>query len=237
MRYVFGTITPNQANNNADSFGKYLLSADTSIIRPVELLLRYCTEITLCWCLFIITSKLQINAIFRFEATKAANKEILTTFHCMRDAVKAEFINNIATRMKAHGRAHTSAKSHSNRCIVVTGDQQGRHNLNVPEIAHREATVTGGRMFCCCFLFLTIAVRLIISKSSGPVFAKFSGLVELWPQMMKLVFLSLKRRCHGNRILLALSTELSFGDIRQMMIAYGKRSKAHVRKSLDAGGW
>jgi len=25
-------------------------------------------------------------------------------------------------------------------------------------------------MFCCCFLFLTIAARSLISKSSGPIF-------------------------------------------------------------------
>ena len=36
-------------------------------------------------------------------------------------------------------------------------------------------------MLCCCFflyLFLTILVRPVISKSTGPIFAKFSGLVE-----------------------------------------------------------
>ena len=39
---------------------------------------------------------------------------------------------------------------------------------------------------------------------------KFAGLVDLWLCMidMKLVFLSIKGRCHGNQFSLALSTEL-----------------------------
>ena len=43
---------------------------------------------------------------------------------------------------------------------------------------------TAGCMFCFCFLFLTIPIRQIIAISTGPIFAKFSGLVELWSQMI-----------------------------------------------------
>jgi len=66
---------------------------------------------------------------------------------------------------------------------------------------------------CVVFLFLVylfiFPVRPIISKSTGPVFAKFSELVELRLYMtnMKLVFRSLKGRCCGNQFFLFLSTE------------------------------
>ena len=54
----------------------------------------------------------------------------------------------------------------------------------------------GGLMFCCCFFIfihvLVIFVRPIIltSRPIGPIFTKFAGLVELWPQMndLKLCF-------------------------------------------------
>jgi len=43
-------------------------------------------------------------------------------------------------------------------------------------------------------LFLTIPVRPIISKSTGPIFTKFSRLIELWLRVinLKFVFRSLK---------------------------------------------
>ena len=61
----------------------------------------------------------------------------------------------------------------------------------------------GGLMFCCCFIFyyiLVISFRPIISASTGSIFAKFPGLVELWQQMNDLsyFFRSLKGRCRGN---------------------------------------
>jgi len=67
-----------------------------------------------------------------------------------------------------------------------------------------------GYMLCFCFLFiylvLTIPVRPIISKSTGPIFAKRSGLVEQWLWMinLKLIFRSLKEHCSGNQNLLVL---------------------------------
>jgi len=39
---------------------------------------------------------------------------------------------------------------------------------------------------------------------------------------LKLAFRSLNKRYHGNQFL-ALSTQLSFGDIRLMALAYGER--------------
>jgi len=64
-----------------------------------------------------------------------------------------------------------------------------------------------GYVFCFCFLFIyllffddLIPVRPIISKSTGPIFARFSGLVELGLYMInpKLVFRSLEGCCHGD---------------------------------------
>jgi len=48
---------------------------------------------------------------------------------------------------------------------------------------------TAGYMFCCC-LFLTISVRPTISTSTGPIFARFTGLLDLWLLMIsqKVVF-------------------------------------------------
>jgi len=62
-------------------------------------------------------------------------------------------------------------------------------------------------MLCCCFflyLFLTILVRPVISKSTGPIFAKFSGLVEhtaVDDQFEISFFRFLNEPCHGNQIL------------------------------------
>jgi len=55
-------------------------------------------------------------------------------------------------------------------------------DLAYPAVESRLA----GYMFCFCFLFLTITVRPIISKSTGPIFAKFLGLVELWLRIIDL---------------------------------------------------
>jgi len=55
------------------------------------------------------------------------------------------------------------------------------------------------------FVILTIPFRPIISKSTGPIFAKFSVSVELWQQMitLKLVFRFRKRRffSHVNQLI------------------------------------
>ena len=37
-----------------------------------------------------------------------------------------------------------------------------------------------GSVFCCCFLFSAIYFKLVISTSTGPIFAKFAVLVKLW---------------------------------------------------------
>jgi len=53
-------------------------------------------------------------------------------------------------------------------------------NLTSPAAKSNSA----GYMFCFCFVFfyvfLTIPVRGIVSKSAVQMFTKFSGLVELW---------------------------------------------------------
>ena len=59
--------------------------------------------------------------------------------------------------------------------------------------------------------FLAIPVRPIISKSTGPIFAKFSASGELCTIDLALGFLSLKERCHDNQFMLVLSTELDAG--------------------------
>jgi len=50
-------------------------------------------------------------------------------------------------------------------------------------------------------IFLSISVGPIISTSTGPIFTKFAGLVELWLYMrdMELVFRSRKGRCRGKQ--------------------------------------
>ena len=98
-------------------------------------------------------------------------------------------------------------------------------------------------MLCFCFLFihlfiyfsylfiyfLTIPVRLITWKSTRPMFAKIwgFGISVAAVSNLKLVFRFLEGCCHGNhgprQFVLALYTELSSGDIRQMASAYGKK--------------
>jgi len=50
------------------------------------------------------------------------------------------------------------------------------------------------------FIFNDSSQTIVIPKSTGPIFAKFSGSVELWLPMisLKLVFESVKGRRHGN---------------------------------------
>jgi len=98
--------------------------------------------------------------------------------------------------------------------------------------------------------FLTIPFRRIISTSSAPILATFSGLVGsvrqsdvdlefdltlwLWMINLKPVFRSLKGPCHGNQFLVLSMHITDFGDIRQAALARGKSSSAWV--SLDADG-
>ena len=67
-------------------------------------------------------------------------------------------------------------------------------------------------MFCFCFLFLTIFVRHIISKSTVPIFAKFVGLVEILMQIinLKLVFRTSRDVAMATNFCRFLSTELTF---------------------------
>ena len=86
--------------------------------------------------------------------------------------------------------------------------------LMVAHLANPAAAQHCGNMFCCCFLFLMITFRQIISKSTRPIFAKIAGLVTTDDQ-------SVKGRCRGNEFL-SVSRKLSCGDIRQMALAYSK---------------
>jgi len=105
-------------------------------------------------------------------------------------------------------------------------------------------------LFIYLFTFLTIPFRRIISTSSAPILATFSGLVGsvrqsdvdlefdltlwLWMINLKPVFRSLKGPCHGNQFLVLSMHITDFGDIRQAALARGKSSSAWV--SLDADG-
>jgi len=54
--------------------------------------------------------------------------------------------------------------------------------------------------------FLVHLFRPLISKLTGPIFAKFSGFLRLWMGMFnrKSVFQSFRGSCHGNQILSVL---------------------------------
>jgi len=73
-------------------------------------------------------------------------------------------------------------------------------------LARSVAESRHGRLYICSasvsYLFV---VRPIISKSTGPIFAKFSGLVVI---NLKLVFRSLQGRYHDNQFLLLLGRRL-----------------------------
>jgi len=49
-----------------------------------------------------------------------------------------------------------------------------------------------------------------------------SGRARAVDDQSEIIFRSLERRCRGNQFLLVLSTEMLFGDLRQMALAYGK---------------
>jgi len=45
-------------------------------------------------------------------------------------------------------------------------------------------------MFCrCCFIFYGRLSSLIISESTEPIFAKFSGFVDLWKMLVMQMFI------------------------------------------------
>ena len=81
------------------------------------------------------------------------------------------------------------------KCVTRLSDQRTALLFSTPGCWN-----TAGCMFCCGFLFiysfLTISVWPIISRSTGPIFAKFSGL----------------GRCHGNQYLLVSCTENACTD-------------------------
>jgi len=58
-------------------------------------------------------------------------------------------------------------------------------------------------MFCSCFqkIFSVISVRPIISTSTGPIFTKFAGLVDLWlwKRTEVILFRFLEGRCRVNQ--------------------------------------
>jgi len=49
-------------------------------------------------------------------------------------------------------------------------------------------SMAGSCVFCCSFVFLTISVEPFVSKSTAPIFDKFSGLALLL--LLLLLFLS-----------------------------------------------
>ena len=73
----------------------------------------------------------------------------------------------------------------------------------------------------------------MISTSTGPIFAKFSLLVELWLRMndLKLVFPSRKGRCHGNQFC-GPSPGLIHIRVR---FARWRRTTRSASAALDAG--
>ena len=100
----------------------------------------------------------------------------------------------------------------------------------------------GGLMFCWCFTFcytcLVISVRPIISTSTEPIFTKFAGLLELWPQMndLKLFFRSLVGHCHGNQFCIShdirYSSAAGIRQERQLLC----RAQANILPdSMNAG--
>jgi len=74
----------------------------------------------------------------------------------------------------------------------------------------RQGLLSSAGCFCLkklfAYLFLTISPKPLMSKSTGPIFAKYSGSVELRLRMisLKLVSRSPKGRCHSSRVLLVL---------------------------------
>jgi len=80
-------------------------------------------------------------------------------------------------------RQSTVGKRQEMTVIKVNIQIELRHKHFISRPGCSEAAATGGLMFCLCFclsIFLTIRVRPIISTTTRPIFAKFSGLVELW---------------------------------------------------------
>ena len=53
-------------------------------------------------------------------------------------------------------------------------------NLACPAAENRYSRLHVLFLFLILYLLLTIPVKPIISKRNGPIFAKISGLVELW---------------------------------------------------------
>ena len=76
------------------------------------------------------------------------------------------------------------------RIVVESYSNRARIAIVISPLARTLLKTGLWAMYICCFLFLTIPVRPIISKSIEPISAKFSGMVKLWLYMisLKLVF-------------------------------------------------
>ena len=146
------------------------------------------------------------------------------------------------------------------RSVVLTGGdcdagENAAHNVSVHLVLftqrqftgqshchHQHATSHGTNRLVCSapaqhgglyvLLPFLISVGPVISKSiyTRPIFARLSGLVELWLWMINLKLVLRSR----NQFLLGLSTQLDSGVIWQMALAYDNSSTAWVL--LGAGG-
>ena len=115
---------------------------------------------------------------------------------------------------------------HSTVADIVSSHKRRPHSHSLGSCVLPAWPLHGGLGPTCfgavSFLFISYDLRQtiitrIISKSTCPIFAKFSGLVELAVVQMimfKLVFRSLKECCQGSQFMLVLSTKLIFSDMR-----------------------
>jgi len=90
-------------------------------------------------------------------------------------------------------------------------------------------------MFCLCFLFLTISVRHIISTSTGPVFAKFAGLVDVdVDELFKVCFVDPSREFAWQTIFVGF---VGFCQENWVCVPFGRwrHTTRSASAALDAG--
>ena len=109
--------------------------------------------------------------------------------------------------------------------LVTQFPQSRRQALDVLSAAESVLPIADSEVTCGPMTRPATLNSSATSSSNSTDFSSSSSR-ELWMQIinLKLVFRFLEARCHGNLFMLALSIELSSGDIRQMALAYGKRS-------------
>ena len=157
-------------------------------------------------------ARLVVSVRLQYQRSEPTNKGTATPckhftttelVHCSTSKLSVIFYSAVISIHMVTGKLEIDNKDNK---ITKTGTDRRHRSTNLPAVLIHGALLR----------FDTHTDTRHDLYSGRFFFTKFSALVELWLRMinLKLVFRSLKGRCHGKQFLLAFSTELSCDDSR-----------------------